>query len=117
DLSKSDFYGDIAAAQWIRSHTSDTEVVMARKEDLVYHYSRRRVIWFPPISDPGVVMDGIRRFGIKWVVITNDKFGEWKPSDEECFEALIRAHPRAFQLTEERAGFQIFQVLSQIGTR
>src|SRR5262249_17021579 len=50
DLTKQRSYPDIEAAKWIHDHTASTAVVMARQFHIVYHYTRRKVVWFPPLS-------------------------------------------------------------------
>ena len=44
ELKADGTYPDIEAAEWIRSHSGPTAVVMARKEDLVFHYGQRKVV-------------------------------------------------------------------------
>jgi hypothetical protein len=88
---------NIEAAQWIRAHSAPNAVVMARWEALVYHYSERRVIWFPASSDTAVLMAGIRRYHIRFIVPTEgDGDAYWMPSDRRCFGALLRAWPEMF---------------------
>ncbi len=52
DLSKDWAYGRIVAAQWIARNTPNTSVLMAGQMDVVHHYTRRKVVWFPPLSNP-----------------------------------------------------------------
>src|SRR5262249_25594058 len=54
-------FTDVRAAQYVNLHTDRNAVIMAGHAATVYYYTRRRVIWFPPISNPEVLMDGIRR--------------------------------------------------------
>jgi len=112
DVTKQVSYPDIEAAQWIHTHAASTTVVMARQVDVVYHYSRQKVVWFPPVSDPQVLMDGIRRYKVEFVVVTNKKFSYWLPSEQDCFERLFRTYATAFRLVEEQSQFRIFQVVS-----
>lgn len=102
-------YRDIEAAEWIRVHSATSAVVMARKEDLVFHYGQRRVIWFPPSSNPAILMDGIRRWHVQYVVVTEgDTY--WRPGTEECFAALLRAYPEDFQLVHQGPHNRVFVV-------
>jgi hypothetical protein len=104
---------DIEAALWIKGHSEASTVVMARKEDLVFHYAQRRVIWFPPSTDPKMLMDGIRRFQIRQIVVVDRSDSYWKPSDRECFQALSRAYPHAFHLVHQGPQSNVFEVVSR----
>jgi hypothetical protein len=102
-------YADIEAAEWIRAHSATSAVVMARKEDLVFHYGQRRVIWFPPSSNPAILMDGIRRWHVQYVVVTEgDTY--WRPGTVECFAALLRAYPEDFHLVHHGPHNRVFVV-------
>jgi hypothetical protein len=114
-LEDDGFYPDIEAAEWIRGHSSPSTVVMARKEDLVYHHSQRRVIWFPPSSNAKMLMDGIYRYHVRYVVVTDGNESYWKPTSLECFKSLIRAYPGAFQLVHQMPHDQVYAVASNIG--
>jgi hypothetical protein len=114
DLTTMPSYPDVEAAKWIRAHTDSAAIVMARQVDVVYHYSGRRVIWFPPISDPRTLMDGIRKYGVEFVVVNHRSWSYWLPREAECFEALVRAHPTSFRLIQEGPRFQIFEVVRPV---
>src|SRR5262249_14174717 len=103
---------DIEAAQWIRAHSAPSTVVMARKEDLVDHFSQRKVIWFPPSSNAQMMMEGIRKYHIQNVVVTNRENNYWKPSDVESFKALSTAYSNRFVLIYKGANVEVFSVLS-----
>ena len=109
DLRADGSYPDIEAAEWVRVHSSKSAVVMARKEDIVFHYGQRRVIWFPPSSDPTTLMDGIRRYHVQYVVVgEGDSY--WQPTTQECFKALSRAYPGDFQLVHKGPHNWVFAV-------
>jgi hypothetical protein len=103
-------YPDIEAAEWLASHTGVDAVVMARKVDLTYHYSRRKVVWFPPISDPKQLIEGIRRHKVEWVVVVDREESYFLPQDADCFATLLHAFPYAFHLVHRGHGNRIFQV-------
>ena len=109
DLKADSDYPDIEAAEWIRAHSAQPAVVMARKEDLVFHYGQHRVIWFPPSSDPKILMDGIRRYHVRYVIVV-DEDTYWKPTTEECFRGLSRAYPGEFQLIHQAPHDRVFVV-------
>ena len=106
---------DIEAAEWIKGNTAPSSVVLARKEDLVYHYSQRRVIWLPPSSNARMLMDGIRRYHVEEIVVVDRENSYWKPSDEECFRALVRAYPTTFQLVHQGWHSKVFVVHPGVG--
>jgi hypothetical protein len=111
DIAQASNYPEIEASNWIRLHASSNDVVMARALPVVYHYSRLKVIWFPPISDPQILMDGINKHHIRWVVLTGGTY--WQPTDKECFELLRRSYPGAFHLVHNGPHDSlIFQVQS-----
>ena len=102
-------YPNIEAANWIRSHSVQSAVVMARKEDIVFHYGQRKVVWFPPSSNPGILMEGIRRYHVQYVVVVEgDTY--WRPASDECFRALSRAYPNEFQLVHQGPHDWVFAV-------
>jgi hypothetical protein len=113
DVTRQRSYPDIEAAQWIGAHTASTVMVMARQIDVVYHYSRRNVLWFPPLSNPHLLMDGIRNHEVKFVIVTSRKVSYWLPPDQDCFEPLVSSYPRAFELVHEGPQFRIFEVVSE----
>ncbi len=109
DITADENYQDIEAGEWIKGHSPPSAVVMARKEDMVFHYSGHKVIWFPPSTDPKLLMDGIRRYSIEYVVVGEDD-DYWRPTTAVCFRALSEAYPGEFQLVHHGPRNRIFQV-------
>src|SRR4029077_18237308 len=109
DVTRERTYAPILAAKWIRSHTPPDTVVMARQMDVVFHYAERRVVWFPPISDPAVLYDGIRRHHVSLIVVEADRGVEtyWRPGETDCFERLLKAYPTTFRLVQRGRQEQI----------
>jgi hypothetical protein len=103
---------EIQAAQWVRWHTGRAAVVMARDEALVYHYSNREVIWFPPSTDARLLMDGIRRYHVQDILVVDRAGTYWKPSEANSFEALSHAYPGAFVLIHKGPHYEIFALSS-----
>jgi hypothetical protein len=101
---------DAEAGLWIRSHTDPQSIVMARHVPTVYHYGDRKVIWFPPSSDPQLLIDGIRRHKIDYLVVIRRQYSYYLPEDEVCFAPLFKAYPDAFQLVYEASDIRIFRV-------
>lgn len=107
----SSLYPDIDAAQWLREHTASSAVVMAREDDIVYHYGERRVIWLPPSTDAQLLMSGIRRYHVQYIVVVNGYDSYWKPSADQCFDVVSEAHPGSFQLVYQMPHEEIYQVV------
>jgi hypothetical protein len=104
---------DAAAGAWIRSHTAENAVVMARHVPTASHYSERRVVWFPPSSDPDLLMAGIRTHGVDFVIVVRRKSSYYLPSDEDCFARLLSVYPKPFRLVDQGSDFRIFRVTPQ----
>jgi hypothetical protein len=115
DVTHERRYAPIAAATWIRSHTPRNTVVMARQMDVVYHYAERRVVWFPPISDPAVLYDGIRRHHVSLIVVEVDRGVDtyWRPGETDCIERLLKAYPAAFRLIQRGRDEHIYAVVPE----
>ena len=110
DVAAYSSYPDIEAAQWIGRYAPASSVIMARKDDIVFSYTRHRVIWFPPSRDAALLMDGIRRYHVQYVVVRYGDDTYWQPSVEECFSSLSHKYPGSFRLVH--AGFHnsVFEV-------
>jgi hypothetical protein len=104
---------DATAGAWIRSHTGTNAVVMARHVPTASHYSERKVVWFPPSSDPALLMEGIRKHGVDFVIVVRRKNSYYLPSDEDCFARLLNVYPDPFRLVDQTSDFRIFRVASQ----
>jgi hypothetical protein len=84
---------------------------MARKDDIVYHYSHHRVVWFPPSRDAAVLMDGIRRWHVRYVVVHYGNDFYWQPSAADCLAALVVKYPEAFRLAHTGDQYSVYQVV------
>ena len=102
---------DAEAGAWIRSHTDRDAVVMARLVPTVYHYSTRNVVWFPPSSNPQLLMEGILKHKINFVIVVRREYSYYLPADDDCFAPLLAAHPNTFRLVYQTPKFKIFQVV------
>jgi len=102
---------DVQAGEWIRSHTDPQAIVMARQVPIVCHYAKRKVIWFPPSSDPQLLMEGIRKHGPQYVIVVRREYNYYLPSDYDSFAPLLKMHPEAFRLVCQAPGFKVFQVV------
>jgi hypothetical protein len=102
---------DVEAGLWIHSHTDPNAIVMAVQVPTVYYYAQRRVVWFPPSSNPQLLMEGIERHHVDYVVVAERVSPFYLPSDDDCFAPLQRAYPDAFLPVLQTNKFRIFQVL------
>jgi hypothetical protein len=109
-LERSDLEADIEAATWLRAHASSDATVMARHVPITYHYSARHVIWFPPISSSKVLMDGVLRLGVRYIVVVSRNTNYYLPPESICFDDLRNAYPGAFQQVMHGRNFEIYQV-------
>jgi Dolichyl-phosphate-mannose-protein mannosyltransferase len=103
-------YPMMKAAEWIRMHEPPDRVILAREPEIIGHYALRRAVWFPPISDPSVLMDGIRRHHIGVVVVVHQDYSYWLPSESECFQALLKAYPGEFLLVHRDIDNWVYEV-------
>ena len=101
---------DAAAAEWIGSHTDAKAVIMARHVPTACHYSGREIVWFPPSSNPQLLMEGIEKHKIDYVVVVRRENSYYLPSDDDCFAPLLKAYPQAFYLVNQAPEFRIFHV-------
>ena len=102
---------DVQAGLWIHSHTDPNAVVMAVQVPTVYHYAERKVVWFPPSSNPQLLMEGIERHHVDYVIVAERISPFYLPADDDCFAPLQRAYPDAFRPVLQTKQFRIFQVV------
>jgi hypothetical protein len=112
DVTKDPIYPSLKAAEWIRTNQPPEQVVLAGEPEFIFHYAQRRTVWFPPISDPTVLMDGIRRNHVGLILVMHRNPSYWVPPEEECFRNVQRAYPALFRLVYEDQGAWVYQVTS-----
>lgn len=98
EVTQQSGYPMIEAAQWIREHEPPSSVVMARDSEFIFHYTDNRVVWFPPISDPTVLMDGIRRYHVGVILVVHHAGNYWLAAEDSCFQSLMKTYGGAFRL-------------------
>ena len=101
---------DADAARWMAAHTDARAVLMARQVPIVYHYAGRKVVWFPPSSNAHLLMDGIERLRVDYVLVVHRVDSYYLPGDDEAFAPLLAAYPHAFCLVSRSPDFQVFRV-------
>jgi hypothetical protein len=111
DMTKQSFYPEIEASDWIRTHEPSNLVIMAREPEFVFHYTHQPTVWFPPISDPTVLMDGIRRHHIGLVEVAHHANSYWLPPEDVCFQDLLRTYSSAFHLSHEGPDYWVYEVV------
>jgi hypothetical protein len=104
---------DIQAAQWIASHSERDAVIAARRVPLIYHYAHRRVIWFPPMTNAGLLMAGLRKHQVRYVIVIDRDFSYYLPPDEYCFKKMSQAYPEGFRLVEHEKQVRIYEVVPE----
>ncbi len=105
---------DVEAALWVREHADSNAVVMARQVPITYHYSGREMVWFPPSSNPRILMDGIRKYNVNYVILIRRKQSYFLPPEEDCFAAVLAKTGDAFRLVEETPGYQIYKTAATL---
>jgi len=110
DITLQDMYPEMEAAEWIRAYEPSDRVIMAREPDFVFHYTHRRVVWLPPISDPKVLMDGILRYHVGVVVVAHHSNSYWLPPEDACFQFLLQAYPSTFHLSHQGPDYWVYEV-------
>jgi hypothetical protein len=115
EVAQQDTYPEIEASAWIRTHEPADRVIMAREPEFVFHYTQRRVVWFPPISDPRVLMDGIRRHRVGVVVVAHHSSSYWLPPEDACFQSLLQAYGSCFRLSHQGTDYRVYEVVAPEG--
>lgn len=105
---------EVEAGMWLRSNTAQGSVVMARHWPTVYHYARRKLIWFPPISNEGVLFAGIKAHSVDYIVVVKHSNPYYLPDDDYCFDKLLSDHQDIFQLVMQAGDVRIFKVEKEL---
>ena len=101
---------DADAGRWIAAHTDTGAVLMARHLPIVYHYAGRKVVWFPPSSNARLLMEGIERMRVDYVLVVHRIYSYYLPSDDDAFAPLLAGYPNAFRLAFHAPDFEVYQV-------
>jgi hypothetical protein len=105
------------AGAWLRANTGINAIIMARHVPLASHYTARRIVWFPPSSDPELLLRGIASNNVNFVLVVRRKSSYYLPAEEVCFQRLLRAHPSGFRLAGTAEDFQVFEVVPKAKER
>ena len=104
---------EIDAAFWIRTHTAPDSVIMARHLPIVYHYADRKLVWFAPTSNRDILLQGIVRHQVDYVVVIRHQDAYYLPDDEACWNPLLAAHGELFQVVYQEPDLKIYRVAKQ----
>jgi hypothetical protein len=111
ELQRASTYPDVIAAQWIHAHAPAGAVVLARQWDVAYHYADRKVVWFPPSTDADLLLDGILRYHVDFViVVTRGPDSYWRPDEDQCFRSVVDRDPQRFALAQSGDHEKIYAV-------
>jgi hypothetical protein len=105
---------EVEAGLWLRSNTSPDSVVMARHWATVYHHSKRKSVWFPPISNPGILLEGIVKHAVNYIVVIKHDSPYYLPDDDYCFDRLLATQAEDFRLVFQTGKLRIFEVQRDI---
>jgi hypothetical protein len=87
---------------------------MARHLPVSYHYSDRNTIWFPPSSNPNLLLEGIKRHKIDFAIVILRDESYYLPSEEDSMSALLSAYPGVFEMIHEGPKFKIYRATSRL---
>ena len=111
NLAQSSSYPDVLAAQWIQTHVPQGSVVMARQWDVAYHYAGRKVVWFPPTTDAELLLRGILKYHVDYVVVvTRGDDSYWRPDDDRCFQSVVDRYPHLFAVVQAGSREKVYAV-------
>jgi hypothetical protein len=103
---------EIQAARWIEAHTDPNTIIAASLQPVIYHYAKRRVVWFPPITDPATLMAGLLKHRVAYVVVIEREGYYYDPAETTCFDLLRAAYPQAFRLADADGQARIYEVVA-----
>jgi len=108
---------DVEAAKWIQTHTERGAAIMARHVPITYYYADRKIVWFPPSSDAQLLINGIVKHKVDYVISIDRDVSYYLPPDDECMAALLKRYGCRFQLVQTIGTAQIFRVNREDGQR
>jgi len=103
---------DVLAAMWVGSHSDENAIVMARHVPVAYYYSHRKTVWFPPSTNASLLMEGIKRHKIDYIMVVDRDRNYYFPGDDTCFDVLFAAYPQSFRLVYQMPKIRVFLVIS-----
>ena len=112
DITKQSLYPELEASEWIRTHEPPNLVLMAREPEFVFHYTHDPTVWFPPISDPKALMDGIQRHHVDLVVVAHHLNSYWLPAEGDSFQRLEQSYPTTFRLIHQGPDNSVYEVVA-----
>lgn len=113
DITQESGYPMIKASIWIRTHEPADSVIMARDSEFIFHFTYHRIVWLPPISDPKVLMEGIRRHHVNVILVVHHDNSYWLPAEDACFQKLQQTYPGTFRLVHQDVDAWVYEVVPQ----
>jgi hypothetical protein len=95
-----------AAGIWIRSHLSQTSVIMAEQGAILHEITGAHVIQFPATRDPEVIARLARDYRVSYLVVTPS--GNRQPTETERLDALQKRYPHLLSRIHQDQEFGLF---------
>ena len=103
---------EVDAAKWLAANSGAGDVVMAEQESLIHRFSGRRTIQFPPSDDGDLLTEVIRKHGVTWIVVLDQKREfVFEPLQPKRLEVLVKRMPGALILRRQTPDLRIFQIV------
>lgn len=106
-------HASVEASQWITSHTSPSDIIMASQVPIVHRLTGRRSVNFPATSHTETIFDVIQRNRVKYLVVwlSEGKYPYYLPTEEERFDQLTASYPAVFSVIDRGSGYLILKVI------
>jgi hypothetical protein len=101
-------FPEVTGAKWIKAYTPPDAVVLARHDTIVYYYARRKTYWFPPLSQPEALLQGIIDHRVNYILVVKHYSPYYLPDDPDCFTPLLTAYPDAFRLVSSGPAYNVY---------
>ena len=68
------------------------------------------MVWFPPSSNAQILMEGIRKYNVNYVILIRRKQSYFLPPEEDCFASVLANHGREFRLVADTPKYQVYRM-------
>lgn len=107
-------YGHYASGHfgvWLRDRPSGR--AMAQQASIIHRVSGRQVTHFPVTSDVKILVDSLRRYEIRYLMVSDPgPYPYFLPTETERYERIATSHPGMLQLVYRGPGYRVFEVFS-----
>jgi len=90
-----DWFNYYKAAEWVKSNTLSSSIVMSRKPSLFFLRSERKGICYPFTSNPKQILSAIDEQGVSYVIV--DSF-RWTGTTRRYLIPAIERYPERFEI-------------------